>query len=148
MIMERKILFRAKSTDSGEWVEGSFIHAFQEEKRSAICGMYKDVYFIAEISGKMHTVDPETVCQYTGLADRNCRKIFEGDICRDGDNIVRILWNDKHQWGVEISKTDNVLSKGLIFPLWQYDNCKENGYRTLEAIGNIFDNPELLKTDG
>lgn len=126
--MERKILFRAKSTHNGEWVEGSFIHAFQEEKRSAICGMYKDVYFIAEISGKMHTVDPET--------------------CRDGDNIVRILWNDKHQWGVEISKTDNVLSKGLIFPLWQYDNCKENGYRTLEIIGNIFDNPELLKTDG
>ena len=78
MIMERKILFRAKSTDSGEWVEGSFIHAFQEEKRSAICGMYKDVYFIAEISGKMHTVDPETVCQYTGLADRNCRRFSRG----------------------------------------------------------------------
>lgn len=90
-------------------------------------------------------VDKETVCQYTGLTDKNGRKIFDGYICRDSDNIVRILWNDKHQWGVEISKTDNALSRGLAFPLWQYDNCKENGYRKLEVIGNIFDNLGLLE---
>lgn len=90
-------------------------------------------------------IEQDTVCEYTGLTDKSGRKIFEGDICKDGDNVVRVLWNDKHQWGVEISKTDNVLSKGLIFPLWQYGDCEENGYRTFEVFGNIFDNPDLLK---
>lgn len=123
----REILFRGKRVIDGKWVE-------------SCCPL-----------GEMHSgtvtydFDSKTVCQYTGLTDKNGRKIFEGDICKDGDNVVRILWNDKHQWGVEILKTNNVLSKGLIFPLWQYDNCKENGYRTLEVIGNIFDNPELLR---
>lgn len=122
----RRILFRGKRVIDGKWVE-------------SCCPL-----------GEMHSgtvtydFDSKTVCQYTGLTDKNGRKIFEGDICKDGDNVVRVLWNDKHQWGVEISKTDFVLSKGLIFPLWQYDKCEENGNRELEVIGNIFDNPELI----
>lgn len=122
----REILFRGKRVIDGKWVE-------------SCCPL-----------GEMHSgtvtydFDSKTVCQYTGLTDKNGRKIFEGDICKDGDNVVRVLWNDKHQWGVEISKTDFVLSKGLIFPLWQYDKCEENGNRELEVIGNIFDNPELI----
>lgn len=51
----------------------------------------------------------------------------------------------KHQWGAEILESNSALSKGLIFPLWQYGNCEENGNRELEVIGNIFDNPELLE---
>lgn len=147
--MNREILFRAKRIDNGEWVEGCllidyvsgqyFIHSYgnsvNESDKVNQDGCLK--FFAYE-------VDPETVCEYTGLNDENGRKIFEGDICKDGDNIVRILWNDKHQWGVEISNTDSALSKGLVFPLWQYDNCEENGYRILEVIGNIFGNPELL----
>lgn len=61
--------------------------------------------------------------------------------------FVCILWNEKHQWGVKISKTDYALSKGLIFPLWQYDKCEENENREIEVIGNIFDNPELLNEE-
>ncbi len=136
-----EILFRGKSIISGEWAEGYYTFY---PKGFSVSGKAEHVIRdTQEYAAKVYFIDPETVCQYTGLTDKNGRKIFEGDICRDGDNIVRILWNDKHQWGVKISKTDNVLSKGLVFPLWQYDNCKENGYRTLEVIGNIFDNPEL-----
>lgn len=131
---EMRYLFRGKRTDNGEWVEGYFLKI---DGISYILPLGLDLKDIVE-------VDSETVCQYTGLTDKNGRKIFDGNICKDGDCVVRILWNDKHQWGVEISKADNVLSKGLIFPLWQYDNCKENGYRTLEVIGNIFDNPDLI----
>ena len=134
--VNREILFRAKSLKSGTWTQGYLFRCW--ERAYIAWGMVND-------NADMIEVDPETVCQYTGLTDKNGRKIFEGDICKDSENIVRILWNDKHQWGVEILKTDNVLSRGLIFPLWQYDNCKENGYRTLEVIGNIFDNPELLE---
>lgn len=138
----RWILFRAKRIDDGEWVEG-FLFSTNEHTYIAYQNQFDDDLFLSPKEIFIE-VDPKTICQYTGLTDKNGRKIFEGDICREGDNIVRILWNDKHQWGVEISKTDNVLSKGLIFPLWQYDNCKENGYRTLDVIGNIFDNPELI----
>lgn len=137
----REILFRGKRKDTEEWEEGIYMPRPNLPNKSR--------YYIVLIgSAKWYEVDPETVCQYTGLIDKNSRKIFGEDICRDGDNIVRILWSDKYQWGVEILKTDNVLSKGLIFPLWQYDNCKENGYRTLEVIGNIFDNPELDRKTG
>lgn len=136
--MGREILFRAKSADSGEWVEGSFIHVFQEEKKSAICGKDRDVYFIAEMSGKMHTVIPETVCQYTGLTDKKGRKVFEGDvICNRYDELFPedrtmqvIVWDD-FRWGI---KNDGVIDEFDDF------NCK-NG----EITGNIFDNPELLK---
>lgn len=133
----REILFR-----------GKHIHAIPELKHfdgTWVYGYLCDENHInsPELEGEF-LVDPETVCQYTGLTDKSGRKIFEGDICKDGDNVVRILWNDKHQWGVEISKTDNVLSGGLIFPLWQYDNCEQNGNRALKVIGNIFDNMELL----
>lgn len=131
----RKILFRAKQHFDGEWVYG-LVTMISE--RGGWCMMRP--------TGGDRIVECElsTLGQYTGLTDENGREIFEGDICKDGDNVVRILWSDKHQWGVEISKTDSVLSKGLVFPLWQYDDCKENGYRTLEVIGNIFDNPELI----
>ncbi|MEH2957816.1 YopX family protein [Candidatus Merdisoma sp. JLR.KK006] len=136
--MEREILFRAKH-----------IHAIPELKHFDgrwVYGYLSDKNYInsPELEGEF-LIDPKTVCQYTGLTDKGGRKIFEGDICKDGDNIVRIFWSDKHQWSVEISKTEYALSRGLTFPLWQYDNCEKNGYRTLEIIGNIFDNPELLR---
>lgn len=150
----REVLFRGKCIDEtclkGKWLEGDILHDGVTGKyyintgnclnESDIVGEEGLLRFVA------YEVDPETVCQYTGLTDKNGRKIFENDICSDGTNIVRILWNDSHhQWGVEISKTEYILTRGLIFPLWQYDNCEMNGYRELEIIGNIFDNPELLK---
>lgn len=129
-----------------QWVYGAI---FKGKENSYIITNVKvtDEWEDSEIGADVigYLVDPETICQDTGLTDKNGRKIFDGYICRDSDNIVRILWNDKHQWGVEISKTDNALSRGLAFPLWQYDNCKENGYRKLEVIGNIFDNLGLLE---
>lgn len=136
--MEREILFRAKNTDSGEWVEGSFIHVFQEGKKSAICGKDRDVYFITEMSGKMHTVRPETVCQYTGLEDKDGRKIFEGDILSahlddqypEDITYVQITW-DGFSWCMRESVEDDVMS--------------EHDCNTFEVCGNIFDNPELLK---
>jgi len=92
-----------------------------------------------------------TYMQFTGLKD--CKRteefpegqeIFDGDICRDSKSkLIQIVWSDHHQWGCKIIK-GGALSRGLEFPIWQWDKCKENGYRELEVIGNIFENPELL----
>ncbi len=154
--MSREHLYKAKRVNWRElpkeewWVEGYLLVSDEDcyiIPDFGVSCVEKLNYYVCDKLITLHTfeVDKETVCEYTGLTDKNDRKIFEWDICKDSDNVVCILWNDKHQWGVEISKTDSVLSKGLIFPLWQYNNCKENGYRTLEVIGNIFDNPELLE---
>ena len=80
-------------------------------------------------------VDPETVCQYTGLIDKNGRKVFEGDIIRFEKKTYTVVWLD------EIASFDSKTLKG--------ERCRpsmnKGTMKVSEVIGNIFDNPELLK---
>lgn len=138
----REILFRGKRTDNGEWIEGDLYQPHELDPFPHYAG---DIYIHESIRGRLYSVIPETVGQYTGKTDINDEKIFDGDICDDEkDTMVQVVWNEKYQWGCKIIK-GCTLSMGLIFPLWQWGGIKENGYRTLEVIGNIHDNPELLK---
>ena len=139
--MDREILFRGKRMDNGKWVEGWYCpkktghyegDRFVEEMQSVI---------IASMTGggyQYAVVDPRTVCQYTGLTDKNGKR-FEGDIFQasDGDYIQRyiITWNEDYlEWSAEcIGDPDGTL------PLSEFRVGE------IEVIGNIFDNPALLE---
>ncbi len=125
----REILFRGKSLDkSGAWVEGSLIH------RTDFYGDPCDDYFIlygGEFDCDYYDadrVDMETVGQFTGLTDKNGKKIFEGDVI-DWDELE---WGCPHRELVE----------------WNYSQLsirQDDWGEWCEVIGNIHDNPELLE---
>lgn len=129
----REILFRAKQPGGTEWFEGDLVRDVDNfgEHRTGIQqiignGRWRKIF-----------VDPETVCQYTGLQDKNGRKIFEGDILSahldrqypDDITFVQITWNG-FSWCMRESVEDDVMSG---------DDCN-----TFEVCGNIFDNPGLI----
>lgn len=123
----REILFKAKRKDNGEWVEGLiwkkkfntskiFISYFPDNDD------YEDVV----------VVDSDTICQYTGLTDKNGNKIWENDILKSG---LVVTW-EKEFASFCLSR------KGWAFR--HFFGEAVNGC-DCEVIGNIFDNPELLK---
>lgn len=122
----REILFRGKRKDNGEWVEGHYTI-------DTICG--DDTYLSPVIHGNpKHIYDcswfeviPETVGQFTGLTDKNGKKIFEGDIVVSYDMFGRkddcgiVNWND-------------------LFVSWHIgEHSMYNRIATYEVIGNTHD---------
>ena len=141
----REILFRGKRTDNGEWIYGDLM---QNVDCIKIREQEKDVKHIA----KSFEIDLETVGQYTDLTDKNGKRIFEGDILHiakiaDGlggyyqppfDYPVNVVvkW-DLCAWMWETLCEDK---RFISFPdAWCHYEC--------EVIGNIHDNPELLKEE-
>ena len=132
----REILFRGKRMDNGEWVYGNygFNDTFTAEN-----------HYIFQNKAWEFFVDPATVGQYTGLTDKNGKKIFEGDILRitwsvTGRKPVHELHSVVYSKSGFFTKKDGVL-KGQVSN-YACSNCKG---LTVEIIGNIHDNPELLK---
>lgn len=118
----REILFRGKAQYTGEWVEGGYV---KDVINTYIYNRHK--------KRRMQAVDLETVGQYTGLTDKNGKKIFEGDILAIGENGERY-------------QTVSVSFKDGAFRVSHYA-INLLGSRNIESevIGNIHDNPELLK---
>jgi hypothetical protein len=122
----REYLFRGKQIDSGEWIEGSlWIHLSKP-------------YIMTTANVVGYEVDPETVGQYTGLKDKNGVRIFEGDIIQYGNSGAdRIYWDDELSSFMELRIIGgNEYSCSLVVA------------EKSEIIGNIHDNPELLKEGG
>lgn len=127
----REILFKGKRKDNGEWVCGEYITIYDDPK-------YKAIKTCIELNTGIHEVDPGTVCQYTGVTDRNGTKIFESDIvtsdqfCPDEEGYGVINWRDEElMFTVD---TDDA-----------YYDFTDFNYVNLEVIGNMFDNPELIR---
>ena len=130
----REILFRGKQVDNGEWVEGDFCHpcniVFEAMGYDEVLGQ-KDVPVIND-----YAVIPETVGQYTGLTDKNGTKIFEGNIVNFKTTAYHFK-NCRIKYQSCYARYCAIDNKGYEYPM---DKTFE-----YEVIGNIHDNPELLK---
>ena len=138
----REILFRAKRTDNGEWVEGNVIHSYdadEEYKAIIIPVKSSDMYTDTDDNDigfeTWNKVNPETLCQYTGLKDKNGNRIWENDIVSGYFNHKKITGFIKYGSNA-VYYIEREGSYGI-----HLDNSED----WLEVIGNIFDNPELLK---
>lgn len=130
----REILFRGKRCDNGEWVQGFYVRADHHWHKN---GIHKDwIALGASANGgwfalhNKYAVKAETVGQFTGLTDKNGKRIFEGDII-EWDELV---WGSKHREAVT----------------WDYTILamrKDDWGEWCEVIGNIHDNPELLEVE-
>ena len=134
----REILFRGKRCDNSEWVQGYYIRA---EHHWHNHGIHKDwITLGASANGgwfalhNKYAVKAETVSQFTGLTDKNGKKIFEGDIVRNGDYTMIVVWYDFHAALMLSFRVDG-----------DYFEAISNSHIYLEVIGNIHDNPELLE---
>ena len=133
--MNREILFKAKRKDTGEWVQGlpgydmsGNIAEIETHKSFGDCRIYE--------------IDPDTICQYTGLTDKNGEKIWENDILKanldesypEDITYIKILWNEYRFCVHENYSTDiDALEK------WDAEH--------FQVCGNIFDNADLLEVE-
>lgn len=129
----REILFKAKRLDNGEWVEGYVVYRNKGSEFES-CGIIQSTFSTTDskvaylFNFTEIQVDPETVCQYTGLTDKKCVKAFENDKVYDPEEnrIFTIKWDSELARFVLVD--DNGWSKKDITRLFY---C--------EIIGNIYD---------
>ena len=155
--MNDRYLYRAKRIDKGVWVEGNLIHAKKDyyicEKPYECMNEYSSLNGQSYGFGGFKLVDPSTICQCTGLKDKNGKLIWENDIVRfqfDNDycpfpnkdtkkRIGKVFFSDfRASWAIAMGRNGRKYLNNDLF------NYVQNGNR-VEVIGNIFDNPELLE---
>ena len=136
----REILFKAKRKDNGKWVEGYY------QKRYDLLGneehliFHTDSYTVWEYT----EIDTETICQFTGLYDKNGKKIWENDIV--------LVTNKNYCSGKIESSIGNIF---FTFGTWYIGGKTQDRLYSInndtifqiEVVGNIFDNPELLQEE-
>lgn len=162
----REILFKAKQIDNGEWIEGSLIDLDIDNGYCYIVPPYKKASIlpiIFLITDRMKLVDPETLCRFTGLCDKNGNKIWKNDILMCHGNPKDLVKAAFGEFGVRNIETGSIVDKVVGWhyevvptdaisrcepfcwpmPLTEYyiERCE------MEVVGNIFDNPELLQEE-
>ena len=138
---EREILFRGKRVDNGEWIEGYFLPG--NERQSLHPCIF--VYLPETQNFECFDIDIDTLGEYTGVKDKNGTRIFEGDIIKitgfHTTAIAAVKYGSTSEksthWGWYFDDND-----GHTYFLMSKAFCED--YNAI-IIGNIHDNPELLK---
>ena len=137
----REILFRAKRIDNGEWVEGQYAYILNSKTENG----EPIKHFICNGTNVFNCeVDPETLCQYTGLKDKNGNRIWENDVV----SFIDVSSTDSGYWERDCA--------GIVTWDCEYacfcvsERLSSESWEVLQdcaVVGNIFDNPYLLKED-
>lgn len=144
--MESRYLYRGKRIDNGKWVEGSLVTGvffrLGQEIPYMFCPNLADYDCFEDFSEEngIFEVDPSTICQCTGLKDKNGKLIFENDILSghidvefpEDDTRKRVVWH-KNGWCTNEPGCDD------------YEELDDFDSENFEVIGNMIDNPELLE---
>ena len=142
--MNREILFRGKSANTGEWVEGFCVQFGETYSNIIIREIGKlNLYGVVPIY-EHEIVISETVGQYTGLKDKTGRKIFEGDIVRRFNRNGQEIMSYVVEWYSDCSM--------FVLDCIDFDMEFDTDFTVFygdefEIVGNIHDNPELVRKD-
>ena len=138
--MQDRYLFRAKRLDNGQWVQG-----FICKKKYKSNKFYISCFHDKDDNEQFFAIDPDTICQCTGLKDKNGNLIWENDVVgfwdtystengqAEMDCIGKVVWDDET---ISFQVTNRLSAESYEV----IDECS--------VIGNIFDNPELLESEG
>ena len=138
--MNREILFKAKRKDNGEWVEGYYLNIAKINHFICTGKIKLDGALKGIIAPEMYVIDPDTLCQYTELTDKNGNRIWENDICKitsdtlDGYEYFICKYESENARYV-FEHNNIIIEFGDIYP---YE---------IETVGNIFDNTDLLEVE-
>lgn len=144
--MEDRYLFKAKRVDNGEWVIGQYVNTCYPKDCK------KTGHFIVEYPNHFHEIYTSTICQCTGLKDKNGKLIWENDIvkkefytdydnCANSEEYIGIAKIMDCAWVIETIRGRKCAK--TIFDVMSYSEEVKH----FEVIGNIFDNPELLESE-
>ena len=158
--MENRYLYRAKRTDNGEWVEGNLVwsdDADDDYKSIIIPTTNSNMFTKGGSRGDLGfenwcRVDPSTICQCTGLKDKNGKLIWENDIVKkefytdydafaNSEEYIGVVKYEDCAWCVSYER-DGHRCNSPIFMAMEYHDAEH-----FNVIGNIFDNPELLEVN-
>lgn len=160
----REILFKAKRIDNGKWAEGYYTEYNGKTFIGINISIYSDIFeaFCTPLI-RWFEVAPETLCQFTGLCDKNGKKIWENDILMCHGNpkdLAKVLFGE---FGVRNIETGSIVDKVVgwhyeVVPTDAISRCEPFCWPMpltkyyinrceMEVVGNIFDNPELLQEE-
>lgn len=143
----REIKFRGKNLNTKEWVYGDLLQWNDGETAIGVHGQFiDDGYHFNENYDKTPYVDETTVGQYTGLKDKNGKEIYEGDIISVNGKYPKLI-RYIDEWASYCLANLTDLDCDLKTRYWQQVSpCWWTDYkREIKVIGNVYDNPELLK---
>lgn len=142
--MIREILFKAKRVDNGEWVYGHYVHQYGADMIYLPDGTDREYGF------DYYHIYKETLCEFTGLTDKNGNRIWENDIVSSNEyaglycvfygkhniNCCGCCYSSHQSVGFYLSDKEDGLT-----------SAQENEWEIWEVVGNRFDNPELLTAE-